>query len=170
MTTDSVAPEVLNAWAILLQASEEARGRGDRRVGTDHLLLALLDEPSIEVVLGVNLRRARRALDTLDHEALVAVGLEFDADAPRLPMRAVSKTPRFRDVARRDRLRMTPAAKRVLEKASKPNRRRLYVTPHQVLAEIIALRPPDPAMVLLSALGIDTSEVRRRLDADTDDH
>ncbi len=35
---------------------------------------------------------------------------------------------------------MTPAAKKVLEDASKPNRRRLYVTAPQVLAQILTLQ------------------------------
>ena len=73
MTTESVAPEVLHAWAIYLQASEEARRRGDRRTGTDHVLLALLEDPSIEALLDVNLPQARQALDSLDHEALGAL-------------------------------------------------------------------------------------------------
>ena len=75
MTTESVAPEALHVWAICLRASEEARRRGDRRYGTDHILLALLENPSIEVVLGVNLQQARQALESLDHEALGALGL-----------------------------------------------------------------------------------------------
>jgi len=70
---------------------------------------------------------------------------------------------------KKDRLRMTPAAKRVLEEASKPNRRRLQVTAQQVLDQILTLQPPDPAAVLLGALGVNTSEVRRRLDAATPD-
>jgi hypothetical protein len=165
MTTESVAPESLHPWAIYLQASEEARRRGDRRTGTDHILLALLEEPSIEAVLGVSLQQARRALETLDHEALGALGLGSGADAPPLPMRAVPKKPRFRDVAQKDRLRMTPAAKKVLEAASKPNRRKLQISAQQVLAQILALQPPDPAAMLLGALGVNTSEVRLRLDA-----
>ena len=120
MTTESVAPETLHAWAICLQAAEEARRRGDRRYGTDHLLLALYEDPSTEVMLGVNLQQARQALESLDHEALGAVGLGSATDAPPLPMRAVPKKPRIRDVAQRDRLRITPAAKRVLEKRSGP--------------------------------------------------
>ena len=167
MTTESAAPEVMNAWAICLQAAEEARRRGDRRVGTDHVLLALLESPSIEVVLGVSLQQARQALDSLDHEALAALGLESGADAPPLPMRVVPKKPRFRDVARKDRLRMAPAAKKVLEDASKSNRRGLHITAQQVLAQILALQPPDPASALLGALGVNPSEVRRRLDAVT---
>jgi hypothetical protein len=167
MTAESVVPEVLHGWAIYLRASEEARRRGDRRTGTDHVLLALLEHPSIEVVLGVSLQQARQALDSLDHEALGALGIGSGADAPPLPMRAVPKKPRIRDVAQKDRLRMTPAAKKVLEEASKPNRRRLYVTAQQVLAQILTFQPPDPAAVLLGALGVNTPEVRRRLDAVT---
>ena len=168
MTTESVAPEVLHAWAIYLQASEEARRRGDRRTGTDHILLALFEDPSIEVVLGVSLLQARQRLESLDHEALGAVGLGSGTDAPPLPMRAVPKKPRIRDVAQKDRLRMTPAAKKVLEEAYKPKgHRRLQVTGPEVLAQILALQPPDPAAELLGALGVNMSEVRRRLGAVT---
>ena len=169
MTTESVAPEELHGWAIYLRASEEARRRGDRRTGTDHVLLALLEDPSTEAVLGVSLQQARQALDSLDQEALGALGLGPGVDAPALPMRAVPKKPRLRDIAKKNRLRMTPAAKKVLEDASKPNRRRIYVTGQQVLAQILTLQPPDPAAVLLEALGVNTSEVRRRLDAVTPD-
>ena len=90
-------------------------------------------------------------------------------DAPALPMRAVPKKPRLRDVAKKDRLRMTPVAKKVLEEAVKPNRRKLQVTAQQVLAQILILQPPDPAAVLLGALGVNTPEVRRRSDAVTPD-
>ena len=120
MTTESVVPETLHAWAIYLRASEEARRRGDRRTGTDHLLLALFEDPSIEAVLGVNLQQARQALESLDREALGALGLGAGADAPALPMRAVPKKPRIRDVAKKDRFRMTPAAKKVLEERTSP--------------------------------------------------
>jgi hypothetical protein len=167
MTTEPAAPEVLHGWFIYLRASEEARRRGDRRTGTDHILLALLEDPSTEAVLGVSLQQARQALESLDHEALGAVGLGSGTDAPPLPMRAVPKKPTIRDIAKKDRFRMTPAAKKVLEDASKPNRRRIYVTAQQVLAQILTLQPPDPAAVLLGALGVNTPEVRRRLDAVT---
>jgi Clp amino terminal domain, pathogenicity island component len=169
MTTESVVPEVLHPWAIYLRAGEEARRRGDRRTGTDHTLLALLEDPSIELVLGVTLQQARQALESLDHEALGALGLGSATEAPPLPMRSVPKKPRIRDVAQKDRPRMTPAAKKVLEDAVKPLRRKYQVTAEQVLAQILALQPPDPAAVLLGALGVNTSEVRRRLDAVTPD-
>jgi hypothetical protein len=169
MTTESALQEELHGWAIYLQASEEARRRGDRRTGTDHLLLALLEDPAAEVLLGVSRQQARGALDSLDHEALGVLGLGSGADAPALPMRAVPKKPRLRDVAQKDRLRLTPAAKKVLEETSKGKRRKLYVTAQEVLAVILTLQPPDPAAVLLAALGVNTSEVLSRLDV-TPDH
>ena len=169
MTAGPAAPGTLHAWAICLRAGEEARRRGDRRTGTDHLLLALLEDPSVERLVGVSLQQARHVLESLDDEALGTLGLGSGADVPPLPMRDVPKKPRFRDVAQKDRLRMTPAAKKVLEDASTSNRHRLQVTPQQVLARILALRPPDPAAVLLGALGVDTSEVRLRIGAATPD-
>ena len=167
MTTEPAAPEVLHGWAVYLRASEEARRRGDRRTGTDHVLLALLEDPSIEAVLGVSLQQARQAHESLDQEALSALGIGSGTDAPPLSMRAVPKKPTIRDIAKKDRLRMTPAAKKVLEEGARPNRRKLQMTAQQVLAQILTLQPPDPAAVLLGALGVNTSEVRRRLDAVT---
>jgi hypothetical protein len=165
MTTEPVAPETLHPWAIYLQACEEARRRGDRRAGTDHILLALFEDPSTEGLLGVSLQQARRALDSLDRDALGALGLGSGADAPELPMHAVPKKPTLKYLMlQKDRLRMTPAGKKVLEDASKPNRIKSQVAAGQVLARILALQPPDPAAVLLGALGVNTSEVRRRLD------
>ena len=165
MNTEALTPGTRHVWAIYLQASEEARHRGDRRTGTDHLLLSLLSDPVVEVLLGVSLERGRQVLASLDRDALGALGLESVEDAPPLTMRAVPTKPRIRDVARTDRLRMTPAAKGVLERASKLNRRKTYVTAPQVLAQILTLRPPDPAAVLLDALGVDTAEVRRHLES-----
>jgi hypothetical protein len=168
MTTESDVPEVLHPWTIYMRASEEARRRGDRRTGTDHVLLGLLEDPSIEVVLGVSLQQARQALESLDHEALGALGMGSGTDAPELPMRAVPKKPTIRTVLK-DHLRMTPAAKKVLEEAVKPMRRKTQVTAQQVLAQILTLQPPDPAAAVLGALGVNTLEVRRRLDAVTPD-
>jgi hypothetical protein len=167
MTAESVVPEVFHAWAIYLRASEEARRRGDRRTGTDHLLLALFEDPAIEVVLGVRPQRARQALESLDQQALGALGLGPGLDAPALPMRAVPKKPTLRAVIEKDRPRLTPAAKKVLQDAVRPNRRKTQVTAQQVLAQILTLQPPDPGAVLLGALGVNTPEVRRRLDAVT---
>jgi hypothetical protein len=170
MTTESAAPEVLHPWTIFMRASEEARRRGDRRTGTDHVLLAMLEDPSIELAVGVSRQRARQALEALDREALGALGVEFGSDAPPLPMRTVPKRPTIRDIMNKDRLGMTPAAKKVLERAVKPQRRKHHVSAQQVLAQILTLQPPDPAAVLLNALGVDASEVRSRLTEVTTDN
>jgi hypothetical protein len=90
--------------------------------------------PRIELVLGVSLQQARQALESLDQEALGARGMGFGTDAPPLPMRAVPKKPTIRGVMKKDRFRMTPAAKKVLEAAVKPNRRKTQVTAQQLLA------------------------------------
>ncbi len=164
MTTEPV-PGMLHAWSLYLQASEEARRRGDRRVGTDDVLLALFDDPTIEGVLGVTLAHARAASASLDRQALGLLGIKSDIDVPELAMRPVPKKPRLRDVAQKDRVRMTPAAKKVLEEAAKSSRRRIMVASQQVLAQIIALEPPDPAAILLSALGVNAPEIRSRIDA-----
>ena len=167
MTAGPAMPQALHAWNLCLRAGEEARRRGDRRAGTDHLLLALLEDPSVEVTLGASLQQARQALESLDRQALAALGLGPGTDAPPLPARAVPKKPTIRDIARKDRLRMTPAAKKVLEEAARPNRRKLQITARQVLAQVLTLQPPDPAAALLGALGVNTPQVRRRLDAVT---
>ena len=120
-------------------------------------------------MLGVSLQQARQALESLDQEALGALGMGSGTDAPPLPMRAVPKKPTIRAVMKKDRLRMTPAAKKVLEEAVKPMRRKTQVTAQQVLAQIVTLQPPDPAAVRPGALGVNTSEVRRRSDAVTPD-
>jgi Clp amino terminal domain, pathogenicity island component len=168
MTAEPAGPGMHHAWALYLQAGEEARRRGDRRTGTDHLLLAVLEDPPAQAVLGVTLQQARQALDSLDRQALGALGIGPGIDAPPLPMRAVPPKPRLKDIAAKDRFRMTPAAKHVLEEAYRPKgHRKFQLTGPEVLAQILTLQPPDPAAELLGALGVNTAEVRRRLDAVT---
>ena len=162
--TQTTTPATLHAWAIYLQASEEARRRGDRRTGTDHLLLALMQaDPTTCSVLGASLIQARAALDALDADALGALGLTAPLDAPAHATRAVPAQPRLRDVIRGDRRQLTPAAKRVLESSVKGNRHKTHVTASQVLAQILRLQPPDPATALLDALKVDRAEALRQL-------
>lgn len=78
-------------------------------------------------------------------------------------MRTVPTKPTIRAVMKKDHFRMTPAAKKVLEEAVKPNRRKTEVTAQRVMAQILALQPPDPAAVLLGALGVNRSEVQRSI-------
>lgn len=163
MATGPTEARTYHPWTTYMWASEEARRRGDRRAGTDHLLLGLLEEPEIEAVLGVSLQEARDCLDSLDREALGALGVAEGIDAPPVRMHPVPKRPTIKAVVR-DRIRTTPVAKRVLQDAGKPMRRGKHITPQQVLLRLLDLKLPDPAATLVSALGVDSAEARRRLE------
>src|SRR6266702_1818632 len=67
-----------NFGATYYDARDEAIRRGDRTIGTEHLVLALLIDPASPAAkaLGCDLDSARRALDALDVEALAAIGVE----------------------------------------------------------------------------------------------
>jgi hypothetical protein len=141
-------------WTTYIHAREEARRRGDRKVGTDHLLLGLLREKDIASVLGIGPHAARDALDALDREALSAIGISPALDAPPLPMRQTPARPTLKAVLT-DRL--------PLAEAGKPMRRGRRITARQVLLGLLDLRAPDAAAVLLAALGVDRAAVREQL-------
>jgi Clp amino terminal domain, pathogenicity island component len=67
----------LKLRTLLADAGAEVARRGERRIGTDHLLLALLHDPGspAAVALGVSLDEARAVADRLDLAALAAIGL-----------------------------------------------------------------------------------------------
>lgn len=76
------------ARAAVTSALEEARLRGDRRIGTEHLLLGVLHEPGSLAVrsLGTDLEAARTALDVLDRSALAAIGIDVQGvERPPIP-------------------------------------------------------------------------------------
>jgi hypothetical protein len=145
-----------NFGATYYDARDEAIRRGDRTIGTEHLVLAMLVDPDSPAAkaLGCDLGSARRALDALDSEALAAIGVEPEITAGPVAMRT------------RGRLRLTPAAKAIftgIRDARKNRRAGLGM----VLNALLDLRPPDPAAELLVALGVDTRFVRERF-ADLD--
>ena len=76
----------LGMGQVYRQASAEAKRRGDRRVSTEHIALAMLVDPDSETAraLGVSLASARAALDTLDREALTSVGIEVINNPPSI--------------------------------------------------------------------------------------
>ncbi len=141
---------------VLTFAAEEASRRGDRRLGTDHLLLGLLrdaDSPAAQA-LGVTLAAARAATEALDLAALAAVGVEVAAvgEPPRVaPGRRV---PPLTSGAR-------AVLKRALEEARGVKSGRIE-TRHFLLA-LLSLGRPDPAAEILLALGVDPVAVRSRL-------
>ncbi len=132
-------------------ARDEATRRGDRTIGTEHLVLALLVDPASPAAqgLGLDLDRARHALDALDEEALSAIGAEPGITAGPILVRA------------QGRLRLTPAAKAILTgipRASSSRRAGLG----KVLASLLELTPPDPAAQVLAYLKVNPQTVRER--------
>lgn len=164
MTPSKAPAHAYHPWTTYIRAREEARRRGDRRVGTEHLLLGLVADPAIASLLGVTLESARQALEALDRQALAAVGIASGIHVPALPERETPPRPTLRAVLQ-DRVPMTPAAKAALEQAGRPMRRGRRVTPEEVLSALLRNEPPDPAAALLHALGVDVAAARRALPA-----
>jgi hypothetical protein len=133
-------------------------------VGTEHLLLALLRNPSIEKALNVTHDDALAKIMALDSEALQAVGVPKEIDSPLLEERVLPSRPTVKTVMKH-RIKLTPAAKKVLRDAGRPMRRREHITPEAVLLTLLEVRSPDPAAALLDALKIDSVKVRERLEA-----
>jgi hypothetical protein len=164
-----------NPWATYVYAREEARRRGDRRVGTEHLVLGLLHEPDLAQVLGRDLGAAREALDAMDRDALVAIGIDRALDAPPVPTREPALDGRRAVVKAvlKDHLPMTPVAKRALEESGKDGRHRggsgapwdpsPRWSRERVMIALLSLAPPDPAAALLDALDVDRAAVDARL-------
>lgn len=168
MTKHSKPADAWNPWSTYIDAREEARRRGDRKVGTEHLILGLLREPALAQALGCDLQTARDALDAMDHDALAAVGIGAAFNAPPIPIDKpikLSSRAAFK-AALRDHLPMTPAAKRALEESYKEIRRGHGIGPQRVLLTVLELKPPDPAAELIAALGVDCAAARQRLGFD----
>jgi ATP-dependent Clp protease ATP-binding subunit ClpA len=143
------------ARQVVVAALDEAHRRGDRRVGTEHLLLGLLGDPAAEpaAALGVDLPTARDALDGLDLAALASVGVSIDA----LPLRAPATSS--------GSLPFTGGAKDVMRgclRAAARDRSHAIEARHLLLA-VLEGAPAEPATGLLRALSIDPATVRARL-------
>jgi len=163
-----------NPWATAVYAREEARRRGNRRVGTEDLVLGLLREPDVAQVLGCDLGAAREALDAMDRDALVAIGIDRPLDAPPVPTRepALGGRRAVLKAVLTDHLPTTPVAKRAMEEAGKDRRHGRSVDSRQrargwsrerVLIALLSLAPPDPAAALLEALEVNRDAVSMRL-------
>jgi ATP-dependent Clp protease ATP-binding subunit ClpA len=143
---------------VLTLAAEEAQRRGDRRIGTDHLLLGLLHDPNSVAArtLGVDLESARAASADLDRAALAGVGIDAGyLSLPPTPMQAHRRPP-LTSGAR-------AALQRSLHEARSAKARRIET--RFLLLALLDRERPDPAAELLAALGVDPSEARKRLDS-----
>ena len=146
-------------FAVAIKAAmDEARQRGDRRMGTEHLLLGLLRDPSGPPAraLGVDARTARAALASLDRAALRAIGL----DPGDTPPGGTRKHPPIPGTA------LTSGARAVINQAVKATDRksRDRTGPAALLRALLDQRHPDPAAALIDHLHLDRATVRSRLE------
>jgi hypothetical protein len=163
--TSQVKPLEYLPWSTIAAAQQEAQRIGERRVGTDLLLLGLLREHDIEEILQVSLTDARAQLAALDNAALGALGLPEMVEVERYVDRPIPVRPSVRSLMQ-PRIRLTPAAKETLREASKPIRRGKQITRQRVLLALLENKEPDPAATLLSALKVDRNRVRTELETD----
>jgi ATP-dependent Clp protease ATP-binding subunit ClpA len=141
-----------NIWR---DAGLESIRRQDGYLGAEHILLALLSNPSgIGVaVTGVSLEDAREALHRLDDQALAAIGISIE-------------TPDSMRKRRQSRMSVTDSVKRMLVGARREAERRgakSIDTRHFMLAIVNAERP-NLALRLLEELGRDPVRIRAALD------
>lgn len=134
-------------------ARYEAARRGDRRIGTDHLLISLLEDEANARALGVSADAARAAADRLDRSALAAVGVDLASfgAGERPPVRR--------------HLPFTAGAKSfmsdTLSRAAADKAR--AITPRHMMLAILERHDPDPAAALLKALDVDVAASTARL-------
>jgi ATP-dependent Clp protease ATP-binding subunit ClpA len=134
-------------------AMSEAAWRGDRRIGTEHLLLGVLHDPEIVQIVGVNADTARNAADALDRKALAAIGLDI-GDLELTSGGVGSKHPPFTSGAKE-------VMKRMLANTTAEKARR--IAPKHLLIALLERQEPDPAASLLASLGVDIRQVLRRI-------
>lgn len=152
LTLKPKKPPRFGMGRVYLDATAEALRRGDRRVGTEHVVLALLKDPEslTAKALRVDLASARAALAALDRQALRSVGIDADFDGAVFPGKD------------RERLRLTPAARDVFTGLRKEAGGERLGVQHVLLA-LLSRQQPDPAADLLDTLEVDRAAVRERL-------
>lgn len=134
-------------------AMDEARCSGDKRLGTDHLLLGALHDPGPAALLDVTLDQARAAAARLDSTALTSIGIDAHG-FERVPMPSRGKKPPFSSGARSV---MEGMLRYAMDQKSR------QITTANLLLSLLDCQEHDPAAVLLKELGVDRAGVRRRV-------
>lgn len=143
-----------SARATVQDALYEASRRGDRRIGTDHLLLALLSDDEMAQLVGVDATVAHETIDRLDRAALAAVGLNL-----------TDFTSSTRSTPAKPSASMTAGAKVVLKRslANAASEKAKAITSRHILLALLERNEPDPAATLFAALPVDRSALRQKL-------
>jgi ATP-dependent Clp protease ATP-binding subunit ClpA len=134
-------------------ARYEAARRGDRRIGTEHLLLALLQDDELADLVGIDAEAAHDRADELDRAALAAIGVELGGYRPT-GRAALSKSVPFTTGAKA--LMGQALSKAAAEKAK-------TITSRHFMLAILDLEAQDPAAALLASLAVDPVTMRTRL-------
>jgi len=134
-------------------AMEEARSLGDKRMGTEHLLLGALHERGPADVLGVSLDDARKAAARLDAAALEAIGFKSKG-LGRVPMPTRGRKPPFSSGAKEVMASMVKSA--VDQKSRK-------ITASSLLLSLLDREEHDPVSALFEELKVNREAVRERL-------
>ncbi|MBS1699003.1 MAG: Clp protease [Actinobacteria bacterium] len=141
------------ARAAVEDARYEARRRGDRRIGSEHLLLAVLQDDDLARLADIDAATARQAADRLDRAALEAIGLSLGEPRGEGPTPSAAA------------FRLTPGAKAVIQGAlgnATAEKARAITTRHLLLA--LLERPlPDPAASIFAELHVDRDALHERL-------
>src|SRR5260370_6182713 len=136
-------------------AADEAKRRGDARIGTEHLLLALLRDPGSfpARAIGVGVEPAREALAALDRAALAAIGIEVAHAGSPVPVLTRRRPP------------FTSGARAVLKRAvlEGPVAKAPRIQSRHLLLGVLTCERPDPARGVVAALGVDPAGVRERI-------
>jgi ATP-dependent Clp protease ATP-binding subunit ClpA len=145
--------------AVVTSALEEARRRGDRRLGTEHLLLGLLHNSTSATAraLGVDLQTARAALDALDRAALASIGIDVADAYPASPLPSRKHPPLSLNT-------LTSNGRAALHTAvNATTLKTRHMAPNYLLLALLTGERQDPAVQLMTQLGLDPTAVRQRL-------
>jgi ATP-dependent Clp protease ATP-binding subunit ClpA len=168
-----------DARAAVVQARDEAIRAGQREIGTEHLLIALLDGPGLAAdaltAAGADAADLRARIphgeagqqEPLDGDALASIGIDLDtvrrASDAAFGAGSLDRVKAGRRGRRgiTDGIRMTKDAKKALElalRAAVRHDHRHISSGHLLLG--ITDQAASPAVTALTAAGIDTGSLR----------
>jgi ATP-dependent Clp protease ATP-binding subunit ClpA len=155
------------ARVSFVAAATEATRRGDRRIGTDHLLIGLAVDPTslAAQAIGVDVTALRAALDALDRDALATLGITVADDTTVAPPDRLT-VPSASTVGRiPGRVPLTSAVKEVLGDAlgEAVKARSKQLSGEFMLLALLRRGAADPAIALLRSLGCAPEDIRSRV-------